>query len=52
MSLKALTPNPSPRTGEGSRIGTQSIAVTPVPLLPPWEKGLGDEGKSSLLLNS
>jgi hypothetical protein len=33
---KALTPSPSPKVGEGSRI--------PLPLLPPWEKGLGDEG--------
>jgi hypothetical protein len=33
----ALTPNPSPKLGEGSK--------SPVPLLPSWEKGLGDEGR-------
>ncbi len=32
----ALTLNPSPKRGEGLQSGT--------PLLPFWEKGLGDEG--------
>jgi hypothetical protein len=32
-------PNPSPREGEG-------LIPFPVPLLPAWERGLGDEGKS------
>jgi hypothetical protein len=35
-SNSSLTPSPSPKVGEGSK--------TPAPLLPPWEKGLGDEG--------
>ncbi len=39
-----LTPNPSPRTGEGSK--------SLVPPLPPWEKGLGDERVQSASLLS
>jgi antitoxin (DNA-binding transcriptional repressor) of toxin-antitoxin stability system len=41
-----LTLNPSPRAGEGLR-------ATLAPLLPTWEKGLGDEGelKSHIALN-
>jgi predicted ribosome quality control (RQC) complex YloA/Tae2 family protein len=39
----ALTPSPSPKEGEGDKILT--------PLLPTWEKGLGDEGKPSQLVN-
>ncbi len=35
---KTLTPSPSPKGGEGDPIFT--------PLLPPWEKGLGDKGNS------
>jgi moderate conductance mechanosensitive channel len=31
-------PNPSPKAGEGLRSGS-------IPLLPRWEKGLGDEGQ-------
>jgi hypothetical protein len=34
-------PNPSPKVGEG-------LKYDPIPLLPTWEKGLGDEGKLSL----
>jgi hypothetical protein len=40
--MEALTLNPSPKKGEGLKI---SLA----PLLPFWEKGLGDEGQSTLL---
>ena len=36
---KTLTPSPSPIKGEGNK----KISFTP--LLPLWEKGLGDEGK-------
>jgi type II restriction/modification system DNA methylase subunit YeeA len=38
---KTLTPSPSPKEGEGDK---RSLA----PLLPTWEKGLGDEGRSFL----
>jgi hypothetical protein len=38
FSGSALTPSPSPNLGERSK--------SPVPLLPIWEKGLGDEGRS------
>jgi hypothetical protein len=37
-------PQPSPRAGEGSK--------NLVPLLPLWEKGLGDEGVQSASLPS
>ena len=37
----ALTLNPSPKAGEGFRVRA--------PLLPFWEKGLGDEGKLAKL---
>jgi hypothetical protein len=36
----ALTLNPSPKQGEG-------LQSSSVPLLPFWEKGLGDEGRLS-----
>ncbi len=42
----ALTPSPSPKEGEGNR---KDFLLAP--LLPPWEKGLGDEGKPLLLVN-
>ena len=34
----ALTPSPSPKEGEGDK------KINLAPLLPSWEKGLGDEG--------
>ena len=44
----ALTPSPSPKEGEGDKKDSDLFLA---PLLPPWEKGLGDEGKPSLLIN-
>jgi len=42
---KTLTPSPSPTKGEGNKkTSIKSLA----PLLPLWEKGLGDEGRYSL----
>jgi hypothetical protein len=35
---KTLTPSPSPKKGEGNKKNLLT------PLLPFWEKGLGDEG--------
>lgn len=37
MNAEILTPNLAPNLGAGSN---------PVPLLPIWEKGLGDEGET------
>ncbi|GAB4143401.1 MAG: hypothetical protein Fur0046_20430 [Cyanobacteria bacterium J069] len=37
LYLTALTLNPYPRVGKG-------LPIRPAPLLPAWEKGLGDEG--------
>jgi len=31
--------------GEGSKRGARGEQENPVPLLPRWEKGLGDEGE-------
>jgi len=45
-SIKTLTLNPSPKSGEGlgnqqrNRCNSRFLS----PLRPPWEKGLGDEG--------
>ncbi len=36
--VDALTPSPSPKEGEGDK------KINLIPLLPSWEKGLGDEG--------
>ena len=38
---KTLTPSPSPIKGEGNKKILNFIFA---PLLPSWEKGLGDEG--------
>ena len=46
FSIKTLTPSPSPKGGEGNK--NDSLA----PLLPTWEKGLGDEGDPYALLYS
>jgi len=42
---KTLTPNPSPIKGEENK---KILNLIFTPLLPSWEKGLGDEGRSSL----
>ena len=45
---KTLTPSPSPKTpkkGEGNKKNSKPPLT---PLLPLWEKGLGDEGRSSV----
>jgi predicted ribosome quality control (RQC) complex YloA/Tae2 family protein len=42
----ALTPSPSPKEGEGDK---KDFLLAP--LLPPWEKGLGDEGIPFLSVN-
>jgi hypothetical protein len=44
------TPHPSPLP-QGEREQETSLCA-PAPLLPPWEKGLGDEGLSMLSLES
>jgi len=38
---KTLTPSPSPIKGEGNK---KILSFIFAPLLPSWEKGLGDEG--------
>jgi hypothetical protein len=38
---KTLTPSPSPKKGEGNKKNSKPPLT---PLLPFWEKGLGDEG--------
>jgi hypothetical protein len=42
---KTLTPSPSPKKGEGEKKNSKTPLT---PLLPLWEKGLGDEGRSSI----
>jgi hypothetical protein len=44
------TPHPSPLP-QGEREQETSL-YAPAPLLPPWEKGLGDEGLSMLSMES
>jgi hypothetical protein len=44
------TPHPSPLP-QGEREQETSLRA-PAPLLPPWEKGLGDEGLSMLSMGS
>jgi len=39
--FKTLTPSPSPIKGEGNK---KTLNLIFTPLLPAWEKGLGDEG--------
>jgi len=45
-SIKTLTLNPSPKSGEGLENQQQNRRYSRflAPLRPPWEKGLGDEG--------
>jgi hypothetical protein len=45
---KTLTPSPSPKKGEGEKKNPKTFLT---PLLPLWEKGLGDEGRSSQMRN-
>jgi hypothetical protein len=41
-----MKPPCSPFLGEGNK--KKALKMTLAPLLPLWEKGLGDEGRSSI----